>query len=342
MKARAVATLRPAEGTQMAFSVDSALVTGGAGFIGSHLAAALADGGTRVTVLDNLSSGHLENLAVVADRIRFVRGDVRDRTVVAQAAAGCEVVFHLAAVVSVPKTTEDPLGSAAVNEMGTLNVLEEARRVNARRLIFASSSAVYGDDPALPKHEDMAVKPLTPYAVQKLSSEYHLRVYNGLYGLETVSLRFFNVFGPKQDPSSPYSGVISIFMTQALRGLPPVIYGDGRQTRDFVFVGDVVRALLAAAQSPSAPGRVFNVGTGKSVTIKGLWEAVAGLTGVDSEPEHGPPRAGDVPHSLAAIDAAREHMGFAAQTSLEQGLESTLRWYESPRGGRGERDVIES
>jgi UDP-glucose 4-epimerase len=326
----------------MPVGYESALVTGGAGFIGSHLVAALAAGGVRVAVLDDLSSGHLQNLAAVADRIRFVRGDVRDRGVVAQAAAGCEVVFHLAAVVSVPKTTEDPLGSAAVNETGTLNVLEEARSGNARRLVFASSSAVYGDDPVLPKHEEMAAKPLTPYAVQKLASEYHLKVYNGLYGLETVSLRFFNVFGPKQDPSSPYSGVISIFMNQALRGRPPVIHGDGRQTRDFVFVGDVVRALIAAAESPSAPGRVFNVGTGRSVAIKGLWESVAGLTGVATEPVHGPPRAGDVPHSLAAIDAAREHLNFTALTSIAKGLETTLRWYETSGLAGGDSNDLES
>jgi UDP-glucose 4-epimerase len=321
----------------MAIAIKAALVTGGAGFIGSHLTEALVAAGCRVTVLDDLTSGRRENLREAAGRIRFVQADVRSLEAVTEAAAGCEVVFHLAAVVSVPRTTEDPLGSAAVNEAGTLNVLEAARRVNARRLVFASSSAVYGDDPVLPKREDMPAKPLTPYAVHKLASECHLRVYHGLYGLETVSLRFFNVFGPRQDPSSPYSGVISIFITQALRGRPPVIHGDGRQTRDFVFVADVVQAVTASAVAPSAPGRVFNVGSGRSVTINGLWHAVAGLSGTACEPAYGPRRAGDVPHSLAAIDAARTCLGFAPQTSLEGGLAATLGWYATPDRKEGER-----
>ena len=236
----------------MAFDFESALVTGGAGFIGSHLTQALAAGGCRVTVLDDLSSGHASNLEAVAGRIRFIRGSICDCRLMEEAAAGCEAVFHLAAVVSVPKTTADPLGSAAVNEIGSLNVLEAARRARARRFVFASSSAVYGDDPVLPKREDMAPRPMTPYAVQKLAVEYHARVYTDLFGLETVCLRFFNVYGPRQDPSSPYSGVISIFMTKALDGENPVIYGDGAQSRDFVFVQDVVQALLLAAQTPSA------------------------------------------------------------------------------------------
>jgi UDP-glucose 4-epimerase len=211
----------------------SALVTGGAGFIGSHLVETLVAGGCRVSVLDNLSSGKPSNLDSVARRIRFIRGDIRDPAALSAAVAGCAVVFHLAAVVSVPKTTEDPLGSAAVNETGSLQVLEAARSGRVRRLVFASSSAVYGDEPTLPKREDMPTRPLTPYAVQKLAVEYYLRVYQSLYGLETAGVRFFNVYGPRQDPSSPYSGVISIFMTQALKGEPPVIYGDGRQSRDF-------------------------------------------------------------------------------------------------------------
>jgi UDP-glucose 4-epimerase len=306
---------------------ESALVTGGAGFIGSHLVEALVADGCRVTVLDDLSSGRESNLAPVAGRIAFIRGSICDREFVMQAAAGCEVVFHLAAVVSVPKTVDDPLGSAAVNETGSLNVLEAARGARARRVVFASSSAVYGDDPTLPKREQMPPRPLTPYAVQKLVVEYYLRVYQSLYGLETVGLRFFNVFGPRQDPSSPYSGVISIFMNKALSGELPVIYGDGLQSRDFVFVGDVVQALISAAKCASAPGKVFNVGTGKSLTIGGLWEMIAALSGCGAAPVHKPARPGDIPHSLSAIDSAAADLGFVPRVSLERGLGLTLDWY---------------
>jgi UDP-glucose 4-epimerase len=313
----------------MAINFQSALVTGGAGFIGSHLVEALVASGCRVTVLDDLSSGNEANLKSVAGCIRFVRGDVRDRDVLDTGVFGCEAVFHLAAVVSVPKTTEDPIGSAAVNETGTLNVLETARRANVRRMVFASSSAVYGDDPALPKHEGMAPKPLSPYAVQKLASEYYLQVYNDLFGIETVSLRFFNVFGPRQDPSSPYSGVISIFMRKALNGSQPMIYGDGLQTRDFVFVGDVVQALIASAMSSPAAGKVFNVGTGQSVTINGLWDMIANLSGSEAKPLHAPPRPGDVLHSLSAIESARADLGFAPRVNLEKGLEITMEWYRN-------------
>jgi nucleoside-diphosphate-sugar epimerase len=305
----------------------SALVTGGAGFIGSHLVEALLAGGCRVTVLDDLSSGNERNLPPSAGELRLIRGDIRDRRMVDDAAAGCEAVFHLAAVVSVPKTTQDPIGSAEVNEAGSLNVLEAARRAGASRFVFASSSAVYGDDPRLPKREGMAPQPLTPYAVQKLAVEYHARVYSSLYGLPSVSLRFFNVFGPRQDPSSPYSGVISIFMTQALSAGVPVIYGDGSQSRDFVYVGDVVQALIRAANSPGGSGKVFNVGTGRSVTISRLWEMVAALSGSTAKPVHGPPRPGDVPRSVSAIDAAQKDLGFVPRVSFEKGLAKTIEWY---------------
>jgi UDP-glucose 4-epimerase len=311
----------------MPTALQSALVTGGAGFIGSHLVEALAAGGCRVTALDDLSSGRESNLKPVIDRITFIRGSICDRALLATAAAGCEVVFHLAAVVSVPKTVDDPLGSAAVNETGSLNVLEAARGAQARRVVFASSSAVYGDDPDMPKREDMPPKPLTPYAVQKLAVEYYMRVYQSLYGLETVALRFFNVFGPRQDPSSPYSGVISIFMNRALNGESPVIYGDGRQSRDFVFVEDVVQALISAAKSTSASGKVFNVGTGKSLTISGLWKMIASLSGSEAQPLNQPPRPGDILHSVSAIDSAAANLGFAPRVSFEKGLESTLHWY---------------
>ncbi|MEW6681762.1 MAG: SDR family oxidoreductase [Nitrospirota bacterium] len=311
----------------MLISFGSALVTGGAGFIGSHLVESLAAEGCRVTVLDNLSSGKMANLGSSAGHVHFIHGDIRDRKTLAQAAAGCEVVFHLAAVVSVVQTTEDPIGTAAINEAGSLHVLEAGRAAGARRVVFASSCSVYGDEPTLPKREDMRPRPLSPYAVQKLAVEHYLRVYQSLYGLETVSLRFFNVFGPRQDPSSPYSGVISIFIVKALTGEQPVIYGDGLQTRDFVFVGDVVQALILAAHSPSAPGRIFNVGTGQSVSINGLWATIASLSGGSAKPVHAPQRPGEVQHSLAAIDFAREHLQFAPLVSFEKGLEMTMRWY---------------
>lgn len=311
----------------MASAFKTALVTGGAGFIGSHLVDALAGAGCRVTVLDDLSSGKRRNLDAAAGRVRFVQADIRDRAAGEEAVSGCEVVFHLAAVVSVPKTVEDPLGSAAVNETGSLQLLEAARAARVRRVVFASSSAVYGDEPTLPKREEMPPKPLSPYAVQKLAVEHYLKVYNDLFGLDSVSLRFFNVYGPRQDPSSPYSGVISIFMARAMDGTPPTLHGGGSQTRDFVYVGDVVDGLIAAAGAAAAPGRVFNIGTGGGVSIRRLWEVVALLSGSTCDPACGPPRGGDVPHSVAAIDAAREALNFSPRVGFEQGLELTLAWF---------------
>jgi UDP-glucose 4-epimerase len=318
-----------------AIGFQSALVTGGAGFIGSHLAEALVARGCRVTVLDNLVSGREANLSGFARGLSFIRGDIRDRQAVEAAARGAEAIFHLAAVVSVPQTVADPVGSTEVNELGSLNVLAAAERFKARRLVFASSSAVYGDEPSLPKREAMPPRPLTPYAAQKLAIEYHLKVFAGLYGLPAVSLRFFNVFGPRQDPSSPYSGVISIFMDRALRGAAPVVYGDGLQSRDFIYVGDVVRALLAAAAAPAPAGDVFNVGTGRAVTVNRLWESVAALTGAARDPQHAPPRPGDIRHSVAAVDAAAERLGFRAATEFEAGLRRTLEWYRGNRTGEG-------
>lgn len=311
-----------------------ALVTGGAGFIGSHLVDTLTAQGCRVTVLDNLSTGKEANLASSREQVQFIHGDIRDRHLLDEAVARCEVVFHLAAIVSVVQTTEDPIGSSAVNEAASLQVLEAARSAGVRRVVFASSCAVYGDDPTLPKREDMPPNPLTPYAAQKLAVEYHLRVYQSLYGLEAVGLRFFNVFGPRQDPSSPYSGVISIFMLKALNGQHPVIYGDGLQTRDFVFVGDVVQALTLAAGSPSAPGRIFNVGTGESVTINGLWERIATLSRTSAQPIRAARRAGEVLHSRSSIDLARERLQFAPRVALAEGLETTMDWYRTSSPSR--------
>lgn len=312
----------------MANAIKKALITGGAGFIGSHIAEALVQRGCDVAILDNLASGHLDNLDSIKHAVTFVQGDIQDDQVLEQIVPGCDAVFHQAAVVSVTKTVEEPVNSAVVNGLGTLKVLDAARRFNAKRVVLASSSAVYGDDPQLPKIESMAPNPLSPYAVQKLTNEYYARLYYRLYGLETVCLRYFNVFGPRQDPASPYSGVISIFMTRATAGTAPFIYGSGGQTRDFVFVKDVVRANLLAAENATAPGQVFNVGSGASIEINLLWQKIADLAQCTQAPEYADARPGEIVHSLADMHKASEHLDFRASVSLDQGLAQTLTWYQ--------------
>ena len=311
----------------MTNSIKHALVTGGAGFIGSHLVDALLRQGARVTVIDNLTTGKKENLQHAGPGLDFHEGDIRDQALLRELMDGVDVVFHQAAVVSVPLSVAQPLVSADINEMGTLAVLETARQAGCRRVVLASSSAVYGDDPELPKREAMALRPLSPYAIQKMVGEYYAGLYYTLYGMETASLRYFNVFGPRQDPSSPYSGVISIFMDRASAGRAPVIYGDGEQTRDFVYVRDVVAANLNAATAKDAAGRTFNIGTGLTITINRLWQRVAELAGIDLAPEYQAARDGDIVHSVAAIDAARRHLGFAPAVPFEDGLADTYRWY---------------
>lgn len=306
-----------------------ALVTGGAGFIGSHLVAALLDRGARVKVIDNLTTGKAGNLAPFRDRIEFIEGDIRDTQAIDTAIDGVQMVFHQAAVVSVPLSVKDPVGSAEVNEMGTLKVLEAARMHGVKRVVLASSSAVYGDDPEMPKREEMSPGLLSPYAAQKLTNEHYAGLYHRLYGLETVCLRYFNVFGPRQDPSSPYSGVISIFMERAVSGKAPVIYGDGGQSRDFVFVGDVARANLMAAVASPAPGSIFNIGTGKSVTVNALWEEVQTLAGLDLPAIYKNARPGDIRHSLAAVERVQEALGFSPEVSFESGLRQTFDWYKA-------------
>jgi len=313
----------------MTIEMGSVLVTGGAGFIGSHLAQTLSDRGCRVTVLDNLASGYLENLENFKDDIEFVEGDIRDSELLSRVMQNCDVVFHQAAVVSVTKTVEDPVGSTSVNEMGTLSVLEAARRNKVKRVVMASSSAVYGDEAQLPKIESMQPKPLTPYAVQKLTNELYANLYYSLYGMETVCLRYFNVFGPRQDPSSPYSGVISIFMQRAAEAAAPMIYGDGQQTRDFVYVRDVVHANIQAATVDSAPGEVFNVGTGEAISVNDLWSTISRLAGTDADPTHGPARAGDIVHSLASVQKAGDLLDFQGSVSLADGLSKTFDWYRN-------------
>jgi len=311
----------------MDLKFNKVLVTGGAGFIGSHLVDGLLAEDCQVTVIDDLSTGSLANLEHVKKRITFYQGDIRNQKLLIQAASDCDIIFHLAAMVSVPQTVDNPVDSTMINEMGSLFVLEAARQNNVKRVIFASSCAVYGDDPDVPKHENMNLKPQSPYAVQKLSSEFYARLYLDLYGLETVCLRYFNVYGPRQNPSSPYSGVISIFMTKAVSNSPPVIYGNGNQYRDFIFVKDVVRANLLAANADEACGKVINIGTGSFVRVNQLWEMISRLTGNEIEPEYKPPRAGDILESVADIAFAKKYLGFEPEYSFEKGLEITFNYF---------------
>ncbi len=302
-------------------------MTGGAGFIGSHLVDALLSKGIRVKVLDNLSTGHLSNLDGVSSKIDFIKGDICDRAAVEAAADGCDVIFHQAAVVSVPQTVKDPIGSAAVNISGTLMILDVARAKGVSRVILASSCAVYGDDPVQPKHEGLCVHSKSPYALQKHIGELNARLYHELYGLEAVCLRYFNVFGPRQDPSSPYSGVISIFMDRAVQKSAPVIYGDGHQSRDFIYVCDVVAANIAAAEAASANGCVVNVGSGKSITINRLWEMIGDLSGNPHSPQYDAPRLGDIQTSLADTKRAQKVLAFKPECPFGKGLELTFEWY---------------
>jgi UDP-glucose 4-epimerase len=303
------------------------IVTGGAGFIGSHLCDSLLSAGCDVTVLDNLTTGNLSNLRHVENRITFFQGDIRNQEILNKAVRGRDIIFHQAAVVSVPQTVDNPVDSAMVNDMGTLFVLEAARLNNVKRVVLASSCAIYGNAPDLPKHEEMTPKPQSPYAVQKLSGEFYARLYFDLYGLETVCLRYFNVYGPRQDPSSPYSGVISIFMTKASSNETPVVYGDGNQYRDFVYVRDVVKANLLAANKNKAKGEIFNIGTGRFVRIRRLWEMIRKMAGLNIVPEYRNSRPGDVLESVANIDRAKDSLGFEPDYSFEKGLEKTFEWY---------------
>ena len=310
------------------------LITGGAGFIGSHLAQTLCQRGAAIVVLDNLSSGSLTNLAwrKPGDHLEFVQGDVADAAVVRRAIAGCDWVFHQAALVSVPKSVEHPLESHRDNVVGTLEVLAAARDAGVKRLVLASSSAIYGDHPAEVKHETLPPLPLSPYALQKYAAERYGQLFHALYGLETVALRYFNMFGPRQAADSPYSGVIAKFCNAFLAKERPRVFGDGRQTRDFVYVDNVVAANLAAAEQPPdrVAGRVFNVATGTSITLLDLITELQRLTGQALEPRFEPGRTGDVRFSRADISAARTGLGYEPQVPWQTGLERTLDFY---RGG---------
>jgi UDP-glucose 4-epimerase len=300
------------------------LITGGCGFIGSHIAEALVHDGIRVRVFDNLSSGKMSNLAGFGDDIEVMRGDVRDPEALRQAMQGVDQVFHEAALVSVAVSVEQPEENDAINIRGTLNVLQAARAGGVKRVVFATSAAVYGNNPDLPKCETMLPEPESPYALAKLTGEYYLRLYSRLYAVETVALRYFNVFGPRQDGKSMYSGVISRFMDDIRQGRAPTIFGDGGQTRDFVFVKDIVQANLLAMRTPGVSGEVYNVATGKQVSLLQLWDRLKHITGSSLEPRFLDPRSGDIRHSLADIDKIRKRLGYQPKFSLDEGLRALL------------------
>lgn len=305
------------------------VVTGGAGFIGSSLVRALLAQGHRVHVIDNLSAGKLDNLEEVADRINVYEYDVADYDRIAPVIAGAHRVFHLAAVASVPKSIHEPIASHRANVDGTLNVLLAAVAGKAGRVIFAASSAAYGDAPELPKLETQLPRPKSPYASQKLLGEYYMSNFAECFGLETVSLRFFNVFGPRQDPTSAYSGVLSIFMSCLLSRRSPTIFGDGKQSRDFIYVDDIVRLLLSASEAPAGlvQGRVYNAGNGGHYTLNQVWHLLQQISGVTLPAHYGPPRSGDIRDSQADISAAIRDLGYKQQVSFEEGLRRTLDWY---------------
>ncbi len=303
------------------------LVTGGAGFIGSHIVRRLLEMDREVRVLDNLSTGHLENLSAVAEEIDFVHGDIRDIATVHGAMRGCEAVVHLAAVPSVPRSIADPVTSHDANATGTLNVLLAARDAGASRVVLASSSSIYGSNPELPKRESLTPLPISPYAVSKLAAESYARSFFDVYGLETVALRYFNVFGPRQDPNSEYAAVIPKFIWALRNGEPPVIFGDGEQSRDFTYVENVVDANIAALATSAIGGRVYNIACGRRITLNALAQTLNEQIGAAVEVVHGPPRPGDVRHSVADVSLAAHELGYEAAVSLAEGLRRTVAYY---------------
>lgn len=308
------------------------LVTGGAGFIGSHLSIALVKAGHDVRVLDNFFSGKRDNLREVRGHVEVVKGDCADPRVAARAVAGIEVVYHEAAVPSVARSVDQPSLSHRANATATLEMLNAARDAGVRRFIYAGSSSVYGERKESPKREDMEPRPLSPYAVGKLMGEHYLRVFHQLYGLETLTLRYFNVFGPRQDPGSPYSGVISLFTTALLEGRTPLIYGDGGQTRDFTFVANVVAGNLKALKAKGLAGQAVNLATGRSVSLRQVLAAIATQTGRVAKATRKPTRAGDIRHSLADIGRARKLLGYRPLVDFETGLRRTIDWYRQAYG----------
>ncbi|MGD0897276.1 MAG: SDR family oxidoreductase [Thermoguttaceae bacterium] len=307
-------------------------VTGGAGFIGSHIAEALVARGDRVRVLDNFSTGHRSNLEGFLDRIELVEGDLLDAEAVGRAVEGVDAIFHEAALASVPRSIEAPLASHAACVTGTVQLLDAARRAGVRRVVYAASSSVYGDQPTSSKRETDLPAPLSPYAAAKLSGELYCSAFAATYGLQTVALRYFNVFGPRQDPNSPYSAVIPLFITAMLSGSQPVIYGDGRQSRDFTFVANVVEANLLAADAPGVSGRVLNVANGKTTDLLTLIDLLNRMLPAQVKPRHAPPRVGDVRESLADISQARKLLGYEPSVAFEEGLRRSIAYYRRLAG----------
>lgn len=303
------------------------LVTGGAGFIGSNICQQLLKRRESVRILDDFSTGKRENIVGFKDNVELVEGDLRDREIVKRAMAGVDFVLHQGALPSVERSIKDPLTTTQVNIMGTLNVLLAAREAKVKRLVYASSSSVYGDTPTLPKKEGMKTNPQSPYAVTKLIGEEYCRIYYSIYGLETVCLRYFNVFGPRQDPGSQYAAVIPRFITLMLKGKSPPIYGDGEQSRDFSFIDNVVEANLRACKAKAAPGEVLNIACGKRITINGLVERLNKILQTRIEPTYESPRKGDVRHSLADISQARKTLHYSPEIRFEEGLERTVQWF---------------
>jgi UDP-glucose 4-epimerase len=307
------------------------LVTGGAGFNGSHIATALVERGERVRVLDNLSTGKRGNLEHLAGRIEVVDGDLTDRTAVERAVKGVEVVFHQAALASVPRSVAQPLDTNAACVTGTVNVLDAARQNGVRRVVYAASSSAYGDQQAPVKSERLMPAPISPYAAAKLAGELYCQAFTATYGLESVALRYFNVFGPRQDPQGAYAAVIPKFIVEMLAGRQPTIFGDGTQSRDFVFVGDVVRANLLAAESDKANGRMMNVASGRQYSLLEVVEALNRVLGTKIQPTLADPRVGDVRDSLADVSLAKELLGYEPQISFEEGLRRTVEDFKARR-----------
>ena len=308
------------------------LVTGGAGFIGSHIVEALVARGENVVVFDNLSTGKIENLAGFRDRITFIEGDLRDLDTVRSACGGVDYVLHQGALASVPRSIANPIASNEVNVNGTLNVLAAARDAGVRRVVYAGSSSVYGDTPTLPKQEDMPANPLSPYAISKYAGEMYCQVFTRLYEIEAVVLRYFNVFGPRQDPTSQYAAVIPLFITALQRGEAPRVFGDGEQSRDFTYVANVVEANLLACEASEAAGQVINVACGDRITINDLIKVMQQLLEVETDPIYDPPRPGDVKHSMADITRARELLGYEIVVPVEEGLRRTVEWFVQDAG----------
>jgi nucleoside-diphosphate-sugar epimerase len=305
------------------------LITGIGGFIGSSLARALLSRGEKVRGVDNFATGKLENIGDILDRIEFSESNILDLEAMKKACLGVDYVLHQAAIPSVPKSVLDPLGNNRSNVEGTVNVLVAARDAKVKRVVYAASSSAYGDTPTLPKHEGMTPNPISPYAVAKLASEHYMISFYRCYQLETVALRYFNIFGPRQDPSSPYSGVLARFITQMLKGEQPTIFGDGKQSRDFTYIDNAVEANLLASQAPAAQaaGRVFNVATGRRVTLNETVKLLQKLTSYSGEPKYEAERGGDIKHSLADISKAETHLGYTPKVNFEDGLRRTVDWY---------------